>query len=265
MLTLILAGQLLSEKNKRVKIIGALCLVPLYRAMLFCGFATPIALFIIGHILFAFSCFLFGKKDVTQFMIRMFLTGGLLVGSVVMVYKISQSEDDSRLRSIQTRFQKMLENPRGGGYDVEHSRFDLIYISMETFKENPIFGAGGGYMKNRKTGGHQAMFDYFALYGIVGGGAFTLFALMCFWNAFQRCKQEKDWATFGRFGATGMFLIVGMVNPCWLGGPLTALFIFANPFRIPQRRFVLNKRTHFNVGMYNKERRDFDSRKNIIR
>ena len=254
MLSLILTGYLFDEKNKIIKIIGVLCLIPLYYAILICGFATPVALFIIGHLLLGFAYFRFGKKRNALVLKRLVLFVGLVILCTGVVLMLSQAKSSS-LASIQSRFQMFLEDPRGGGYERNRSRFDLIFISMDTFKENPILGCGGGYLNNPKTGGHQAMFDYLALYGIVGGGAMIIFVCLCLLNAVQRCKQEKNWASYGRFAVAGMFMVVGIVNPLWLGPAVVPFFLLAQPFKLPKQRFVLNQPKSRTYGYAIKQQR----------
>jgi len=242
MLILILFGQLLDEKKVIIKIVGAMCLIPLYYIMLTCSFATPIAAFLIGHILFGLAYFRFGKKGAAQFFIRLAVFAGLLIGSVYVAYQLSQAEDEKRPNSIQSRFQSMIEDPRGGGYSgKKESRFALILISIDTFKRNPIFGCGGGYLGNPQTGGHQAIADYLALYGIVGGGPFILFVFLCFRNAGRRCKQEQSWVSYGRFAATGIYVIIGIVNPAWMGQAVVPFLLLAQPFKLPKQHLGLNQ------------------------
>jgi hypothetical protein len=151
--------------------------------------------------------------------------------SIWGVYKISTLEDDTRFAGIQYRFKNMIENPEGGGYEVKDSRFNLAFISWDTFKRSPFFGCGGTYLDNPGSGGHQAVIDYLAVYGLFGGGPFIAFVILSLINSYRRCRMERDWNSFASLACSVIFLIVGIVNPCWYGDPLTILIIYAQPFK----------------------------------
>ncbi len=155
-----------------------------------------------------------------------------------MVFMISRMQGDDRYGSIQARFKNFVETPEGGGYDAEHSRFLLVFISLDTFRKHPLFGCGGTYLANSKMGGHQALFDFLALYGILGGGgAFVMFVIHCMANAGRRCQQDRNWRSFTAFAGVGIFVVVGIVNPGWIGGPMTTLLLFFHPYRMPTPRY----------------------------
>jgi len=238
-LSLIILSYLLAEKNKIIKIVGVICLIPFYYVILICGFATPVALFIIGHALLGLAYFRFGPQKSSLFLKRLGLAGGLLVFSVGAVIILSQAKSNV-LRNIQYRFKNMLEDPRGGGYEREHSRFDLILISIDTFKQYPLLGCGGPSQNNPRSGGHNDWADFLALYGIVGGGAMIIFVCLCLRNTTLRCKREKEWTAYGRFAAAGMYMIVGIVNPLWTGPTMVILFLLVQPFKLPKQRSVLD-------------------------
>jgi hypothetical protein len=234
MMLILCVGYLIEEKNKYIKIVGFVFVAYLYKTLMFCGFATPVALFAIAHLLLGFICICWGKKGVAQKIISIFLGCGLMFSSVYVVQRVSQMEGDDRYKSIQSRFSKFIENPEGGGYDLKNSRFELINISLATISESPWFGCGSSYLLNPKVGGHHAAFDFVALYGFLGGGgAFILFALYCMGNAYRRCYRERSWTAFCAFAGVGMYFIVGIVNPGWMGGPMTTLLLFLHPFKMP--------------------------------
>lgn len=235
MLLLLFASYLIKEKNKIIRIVGSLIALYLYKTVLLCGFATPVALFLIGHAFVGFAYLRYGKKGILQVLLRVGFALVLIVGSAWGIFKISTLEDDSRFSSIQVRFKNMIENPEGGGYSVEDSRFLLALISWSTFKQNPIFGCGGTYLNNPKSGGHHAAIDFLAIHGLLGGGAYIAFVILCVMNAYRRCRQERDWAAYSAFACSGIYLIVGLVNPGWYGGPMTILLLYVQPFKRPPR------------------------------
>lgn len=233
MLTLLFLGLILEERIRWIKYVGILMLAYFYRAILFCGFATPVALFIIGHILLSVVMLRFNKKKGVIWVARLVLAACLIVGAVKTVQKIAALEGDTRFTSIQVRFKNIIDNPEGGGYSVEQSRFNLARVSWATFKRHPLIGCGSTYMDNLHTGGHQAVVDFLALYGILGGGgAFIAFVLICLANGYRRCRCERTWTAFCSFAGVGMFAIVGVVNPGWLGGPLSIMLLLVHPYNM---------------------------------
>jgi hypothetical protein len=239
MLLILCVGYLVEEKNKTIKIIGSFLALGFYKVIFFCGFATPVALFLVAHIMLAGVSVRFGKKGVVRKLLSIILGSILILGSVYIVLQFSQGEKDSRYGSIQSRFSKFIEDPSGGGYEVENSRFNLIYISLATIREDPWFGCGGSYLMNTKTGGHHSIADFLALYGVIGGGgAFILFVLYCVGNAYRRCGRERNWIAFVSFSGVVMYLIVGIVNPGWMGGPMSTLLLVLHPFKMPKAKLI---------------------------
>ncbi len=231
MLATVLMCQLLKEKNLTIKIIGFPMVAYLYATVMICGFATPVALFLAGHMVLGVVNSWYGKKGFLKSLIRIGLGGVLVVLSIWGAFKISTLEGDERFVSIQYRFKNMLENPEGGGYEVENSRFNLALISWDTFKKSPFFGCGGTYQNNYGSGGHQAFVDYLAIYGLFGAIPFIAFVFLCIANSYRRCKVERDWNAFASLACSVIFLLVGIVNPCWYGDPFTVLLIYAQPFK----------------------------------
>jgi O-antigen ligase len=230
MLTVILLGQMMKEKLT-IKLLILPFVGYFYVTILFCGFATPVALFLVGHIVLGIIHARYGKKGHLHIPLRIGFGLAIICASAWSVYKISTLEEDSRFSSIQYRFKNMLENPEGGGYEVENSRFNLAWISWDTFKRYPFIGCGGTYQNNPGSGGHQAIVDYLAIYGLFGGIPFVAFVFLCILNGYRRCKQERDWNAFSALACSVMFLLVGIVNPGWYGDPMTVLLIYAQPFK----------------------------------
>jgi len=236
MITILLVGQLVGEKNKIIKYVGLVIIIYFYKTILLCGFATPVALFIIAHVFLGWVGLKFSGKGFSKIFVRSSIALALFVGSVWGIYQISYLENVSEYSSIQKRFKNMLEDPQGGGYSRENSRFSLAEISLKTFKESPFLGCGGPYLDNEGSGGHQSIFDYLAIYGIFGGGgAFICFVVLCLYNGYKRCRNERDWKAFSSFASVSIFVMVGLVNPGWLGGALYTCLFYGQPFKRPPR------------------------------
>lgn len=232
MLTLLLVGTLIDERNMILKVIGFLMAAYFYKTILLCGFATPVALFLIAHAVLGAVALAVSKKRGAQMVLRLGLAVMLVAGSWQAVQRIARTEGNTRYASIQWRFNNILQNPESGGYTVENSRFEIARYSWESFKKAPILGWGGTYLSNPHSGGHQALFDYLAIYGLLGGGGvFILFTCLCVRNTFLRCRHERTWIAYASFACAVMYLLVGIVNPGWFGGPMTTLLLYALPYK----------------------------------
>jgi len=233
----IILGLLMDEKNIIIKILGFLVLLLLYRSIFLCGFATPIGLLIIAHGVLGVIFFFFSKTTRYSKILKLIIPIPLVIGALYAFIAIgTMDENDKRFSDIQYRFKQFREDWRGGGYDYNagQSRFELINISIAAFKQAPIFGVGGVYPTSTKhtTGGHQSMFDFFGLYGVVGGGAYILFIILCLKNSIVKYRRQQSWFAASQISVTVMFIIGGLVNPCWVGMPVTILFFYGQPFMI---------------------------------
>lgn len=233
----LILGLLLDEKNRIIKIIGVLVLLLLYRTILLCGFATPIALLIIAHGVLGIIFVFYAKASRFSMLLKLVIPVVLTGGAMFAFYAIGKfDERDKKYSDIQYRFKNVRMDWRGGGYDYStgQSRLELSLLSIELFKKAPIFGVGGVYATTDKhlTGGHQSLFDFFAMYGVVGGGAYLLFVILCLKNVIMRYRREQSWFAASQIGATVMFAVGGFVNPCWVGMPVTILFCYGQPFKL---------------------------------
>lgn len=233
----LLLGVWLDEKNKVLKFFGTVILLVLYRAILLCGFATPIGLMIIAHAVLGSIFLFFAKPSKYALILKVVISVALVTGAVYAFFAIGEmDEKDKRYADIQYRFKHLREDWRGGGYDYDagQSRLELKDISIAQFKQAPWFGVGGVYQTHNKhsTGGHQSLFDFFAIYGVVGGGAYVFFVLLCLKNALLRYRREQSWFAASQIGLVVMFVVGGMVNPGWVGMPVTILFLYGQPFAL---------------------------------
>lgn len=237
MQTLLLLGILLEEKNKVVKIIGFLILPLFYRGILLCGFATPVALFLLGHGVLGILFLLFAKPTKLALLLKVAIPCIFITAMILTVTWIRTMPPDSRYRDIQYRFDNFINDPLWGGYerdDRTQSRLFLGLVSWESFKRSPVFGTGGVYPSSRvlEYGGHQAVVDYLAVFGIAGGGPFILFVLLCLSNSIRRYRKEQTWVSAASIAVVVIFIGGGCVNPCWYGFPMTVMLLYAQPFKI---------------------------------
>jgi len=233
----LLLGLLIDEKNKIIKIVGFLVLLMLYRSIFLCGFATPIGLLIMAHGVLGVIFFFFAKATRYSKILKLIIPFALVVGALYAFIAIgSMDEKDKRYSDIQYRFKQFRLDWRGGGYDYSagQSRLELIDVSIAAFKQAPLFGVGGVYPTSNKhiTGGHQSLFDFFALYGVVGGGAYLLFVILCLKNSIVKYRRQQSWFAASQIGVIVMYIIGGLVNPCWVGMPVTVLFFYGQPYMI---------------------------------
>lgn len=236
--SIMLLGFVMTERNYVLK--GLVFLVMLYidKAILSAGYATPFALLLGGHCIFGFCYLRYGKKDRLAGLKKIGLMVLLFVVSIAIFLKLANSferGEDDRFNSIAQRFYGLKEDPRGGGYDVEHSRFDSMAVSWEGFLNAPLFGNGGVYTSNHYElcGNHQAIVDFLSMYGIVGAGAYYIFLFIALSNIVKRYKITKDWFDCASVCVGFMFFMGGVVNPCWYGPPMTGFLVLGMPFKDP--------------------------------
>ena len=229
--TLLLLGYVLAEKQMWLKIAGFCCLPVLYRAILFCGFATPVALFLIGHIIIGVIILGYGTRQERGKVFKVVVSLVIVCSAYVAITQIASNVEDVRMRNIQARFQNMLEHPEGGGYSVEDSRLEMMHIGFDSFKKSPFAGAGGMYPNNPASGGHHAFVDYLGIFGLIGGGSYILFVLLCIRNTIRRYVLERTMANAATVGIAVMYFVGGIFNPCWYGDPTMVLYFYAFPFR----------------------------------
>ena len=130
-------------------------------------------------------------------------------------------------------------DPTSGGYDEkywESSRWHLAQISLNTFQNNPFFGAGEGSVRNYNlVGGHSALFDMLGFYGLLGGGgAFVAMLLLMLRRALRRLRRQRDWEMVATATSVVLLLIGGVVNPFWEGDTTVMVLLLGRLFRLPR-------------------------------
>lgn len=239
MYSVVLLGCVFAEKNWVFKCLGILCVLYIDKCILRAGYATPVALLLIGYMVFSCAFFFYGKKTRYSGMLKVLIIVGGIVGSGLAFYKIGAQDEDSAIsRSVTQRFKKLAENPLGGGYagegeGTEGSRMAFMAVGWNSFLESPLFGKGGPTPCIRgiyASAGHHSIVDYLGHFGLLGGGAYILFVLICLRISIRRYRLTKTWLDAGALGVMIMFFMGGVVNPCWMAGPMSLMLLFCTPF-----------------------------------
>ena len=234
MLSVMLLSVMMTFKNIVVKILLGVLVFYFSLTILRAGYATPFALLLIGFAIMGVGYMRYGSSRKKGIIMRMIFGAIMLfvVGMIFFSVVKSAETGETESVSIAMRFHAFLNDPKGGGYSSEHSRFSLMEIGWESFCESPIFGRGGEYPSSRyeTVGGHHALIDFLGMYGIVGGGAYILFMLITLRYLYQRYRKTREWMDCSKMAVSVMFFVGGVVNPGWVDLPVSAFFVFCAPF-----------------------------------
>jgi len=228
----IFIAEIFKVKSKFSKLfLSLLCLYLTYQ-LLNCGYATPIALFIINF-LFVGIIYLIKTKIFSRNFWRSIV---IFITSILLAYYILtfilQSNVVSQI-DVKDRFTNFLINPLGGGYNSKEgvSRFTLMDFSWQSFLKRPLFGGGGNIRTSIYegiSGGHSSMIDILAVLGLLGGGgAFIIFFYIMVFNAYKKLKNDFSFYHICNLSAIATFCIGGIMNPYWQGNLL--IFILLVP------------------------------------
>lgn len=229
------------ETGKKLMIVGAVLLYLYFaNSIVVAGYGTPVLLLMGGTVVFAWSYFFYGRRTKWSMIAKTLLVAGVLCG---VSYKFKQLVDfadteEGRRNSIANRFKSLTDASSGEGY--AYHRFMLLEQGLRSFCENPLFGKGGNYPDpgGKVSGGHQALFDYFGHYGLLGGGSYLIVMIMCICISFRRYKKSKRWGDAAALAIATIYFVGGVVNPCWLGQPTSVFWIFCRPFKLPQQQNI---------------------------
>lgn len=238
MFALAFAGYLLAEQNKILKIIGfaGLSVFPyfIYKA----GFATPVLVGFMGCGVVGLVYFRYGSRRKANTSMRLIVLIGIVVAIVATLLWISKRAytDEKEGASIARRVADMFESRKSPGYQEASygsNRTKLMLHGLNSFIESPIFGKGGPFPSNTSivAHDHQAITDYLAHFGLIGGGPFIAFALICFFYTLKRYRIHQTWQDLTAVGVAAIFFLGGVFNPMWYGSPLQAMLVFCLPFR----------------------------------
>jgi hypothetical protein len=229
-------AEIVKVKSKIIKLFLTLLSIYLIYQLLNCGYATPIALFIINLFLIGFFYFLRAKLF-SKFFWRSLL---IFILSILIAYYlmtiILQSNVVSQI-DVKDRFSNFLINPLGGGYDSKEgvSRFTLMNFSWQSFLKNPLIGGGGNIRTSIYegiSGGHSSAIDVLAVLGLLGGGgAFIYFFFRAFLNAREKFKRDSSFYHICNLSVIATFFLGGIMNPYWEGNLLIFILLLPDIYK----------------------------------
>ena len=238
MFALAFAGYLITEQNKILKIIGFAGLSVFPYFIFKAGFATPVLVGFMGCGVVGLVYFRYGSRRKANTSMRLFVLIGIIVAVFATLSWIAKRAytDEKEGSSIAVRVADMFESRKSPGYQEESygsSRTKLMLRGLNSFIESPIFGKGGPFPSVRSivANDHQAITDYLAHFGLIGGGSFIAFALICFSYTLKRYRIHQTWQDLSAVGVAAIFFLGGIFNPMWYSGPLQAMLVFCLPFR----------------------------------
>lgn len=206
--------------------------------LFFSGFATALVLIILNFITTATLLVYYNAKNLKHFLMSLIFLILTLVGIYYLINWILISEDLG-LNAIKWRLQNIINDPKSGGYTSNYtSRYDLFFVSLETFKRFPIFGSGADVMTmsnlfpNLRCGGHSSFIDVLAILGIFGGGgAFVLFFIKSLSNAYSFMKKRRSFEYICHTSVVFTLVIGGILNPYWMGSILIVFLLLTHIYK----------------------------------
>lgn len=233
-------AEIIMLKSNINKVLMGIVFIYLIYQLLNCGYATPIALFIINlflvGIIYLIKAKIFSKNFWRSIIIFIF---SIFSGYYIIMFFL-QSKVTSQF-DVKDRFTNFMINPAGGGYDSKEgvSRFTLINFSWQSFLKNPLFGGGGNIrtsMYQGISGGHSSAVDVFAVLGLLaGGGAFIFFISKAVHNAYKKLKKENNFYNICNLSVILTFFIGGIMNPYWAGIILVFVFLLTDIYIYKRR------------------------------
>jgi hypothetical protein len=238
MFALAFAGYLMTERNKILKIIGFSGLLLFPHFILKAGFATPVLVGFMGCIVTGYVYLRYGNRSKAPALMRLLFLIGIVVIVCVAFFRIANrvNTGETEGMSIAARFADMLESRNAPGSQEESygsSRTKLMLHGLNSFIESPIFGKGGPFPSKTSivAHDHQAITDYLAHFGLIGGGSFIAFVIICISYTVKRYKIHQTWQDAAAVGVVAIFLLGGVFNPMWYSSPLQCMLIFCLPFK----------------------------------
>lgn len=220
-----------------IKMLVGLMLVISTYTIVHCGFATPVALMILGIVLVVVLNMAIVRKH-SERKIGAWLSGIVILFLIWRMFWNITNSENALLEDISMRFNNILAQPLGGGYDEENSRFELLKMSWNSFKETPFFGGGGDIRSNDYTitGGHSSMFDYLAIMGLLGGGgAFIVMVLRMLMTVWSNMIRTRNFDAVCHFACFVTFVVGGIINPYWYGNCFIVVAAFCKVYLIKRK------------------------------
>jgi hypothetical protein len=226
----IFVAEVIKQKKWIIKLILSAALAFLIYKLLFCGFATPIGIFILNIAFVSILSLRRNQTNSSSYLKSLIITFLVLFFTFLLLNAILNTTNVAQA-DVQYRFINFINNPLGGGYKGNDgvSRFILMDFSWQTFLQKPFFGGGGNIRTSiyeGVAGGHSSAIDSLAVLGLFGGGgAFLCFVYLACKNAYMHMKRENSFYSLCNFSVVVSFIIGGILNPYW-AGPLLICIIF---------------------------------------
>lgn len=207
---------MLFSRKKLIRIISLLLVVLSILFLLVAMFTTALLMGILAiGLVLAISCW---KKSKTSFLILLILVCILVYGVYLIadplsdwLFEITSDMNWITRGRIQSVIDTILFTEHENPYTYDR-RMELASYSIDTFKENPLFGVGYNGFGYGVIGSHQEWADMLGVFGICGT---TVFALLMLLSIRKIYRQRLDTASFTAFTTSLiLFIVLGFLNPC---------------------------------------------------
>lgn len=132
------------------------------------------------------------NNDKTKILKRILLAVSIFLIILILIYKIPIFYD-----SVGSRIDSMINYLRGGALDKStYARMTLLELSINTFKENPIFGIGLGAFKYTNFLNYYAHNNYLELLSCLGIVGFILYYWFILKILYVLIKKYKIYFSF---------------------------------------------------------------------
>ena len=200
------------------------------------SFGTPVGLMIVAVYFVVTLLIVLPVTKISR--VKSLLVAGLIASIAVLVYTISYRTP--LLEEASTRIDEILRDPVSGGYTLSMggvSRWYLAEESLQSFKDYPLFGMGGGNIRySPYVGAHSSFFDALGAYGLLGGGgALTGIIVIMLVQATLRFLHERSWEALLALTTVVLLVVAGIVNPYWEGWVPLYVLLSTRPVRIGHR------------------------------
>ena len=199
-------------------------------------FTTALILTIIGILLFYLFKALRGNRSV-------FLIGGIAVFILLfLVIAVFPTQTMDIILNATQDFNYVIRNRLlyvaesilnvSAGISYNHERREeLASYSLQTFKNHPLFGVGYSGYGYGVIGCHQEWYDMLGVFGLIGSVVVFAVLIGLFVKIYRDLdsRNEKDLFII----LSGMFVLLGFLNPCLSDPLLIALFVV-----VPNLKFL---------------------------
>lgn len=210
-------GMLSKFNNKKLKVITVISLILILFSIVSSSYSLPLLMLLTGGVVFLLRLNWKKIKLTHIFVIFLFFTG-------LSIFYNSFLADSEIIKPIEGKIQLIKH-----GNLREDGRMDLAAISMNTFLNNPFFGAGvpewGSY---KQIGEHMPWIDFFAHYGFLGFLPFVIFLIILFkrnYKFYFRTSKNDVYATSCLIGFL-IFIISNFIDPLIFDAPMIIMLLF---------------------------------------